>query len=111
MVLMQHDDDTLNDEALKTWCTDQENHSGYFLFNTRGRCAEHNLSWNLALVFGLICLDSSDRLMIQEKKFTCTVSVPDRLQKQQLNRLLLGSNEQIRHDDGMELSSLLGQRS
>ena len=51
MVLMQHDDDSLNDEALKTLCTEQENYGGYFLFNTRGRCAEHNLSWESILGF------------------------------------------------------------
>ena len=28
--------------------------------------------------------------------------MPDRLRKQQLNRLLLDSNEQVRHDAGME---------
>ena len=51
MVLMQHDDDSLNDEALKTLCTDRENHGGYIQFNTRGRRAEHNLSWESSLGF------------------------------------------------------------
>ena len=51
MVLMQRDDDSLNDEALKVLCTEQEQHGGYFLFNTRGRCAEHDLNWASGLGF------------------------------------------------------------
>ena len=47
-VILQHDD---NDEALKMLCTDQTNHGGDFLFNTRGRCAEHDLSWETSLGF------------------------------------------------------------
>ena len=31
VVKMQHDDDSINDEALKTLCTDQANQGGYFL--------------------------------------------------------------------------------
>ena len=42
IVMMQHDDDSLNDEALRTLCTDQANQGGYVLFNTRGRCAEQD---------------------------------------------------------------------
>ena len=51
MVIMQHDDDSINDEALKMLCTDQANPGGYFLFNTRGHCAKQDLSWETSLGF------------------------------------------------------------
>ena len=51
MVVMQHDDGRLNDEALKALCTDKVNKGGYFLFNTRGRCAEQDPSWERSLGF------------------------------------------------------------
>ena len=47
----------------------------------------------------------------EERRFTFTMSLPDRLRKRQRNLPLLDSNELDRHDDGMELSSRLGQRS
>ena len=49
IVMMQHDDGSLNNEALRTLCTDQANQGGYVLFNTRGRCAEQDLSWETSL--------------------------------------------------------------
>ena len=51
MVIMQHDDDSINDEALQLLCTNHANQGGYFLFNTRGRCAEHDLNWASGLGF------------------------------------------------------------
>ena len=45
MVIVQHDDDSLSDEAIKALCDLQENQGGYFLFNTRGRTSDHNPNW------------------------------------------------------------------
>ena len=42
MVVAQHDDDSLSDEALKTLCNQQANQGGYFLCNTRGRTREQD---------------------------------------------------------------------
>ena len=51
MVVMQHDEDSLNDEAIKVLCIEQANHGGYFLFDTRGRCREQDSSWEASLGF------------------------------------------------------------
>ena len=94
---MQRDDDSLNDEALKVLCTDQEEHGGYFFFfNTRGRCAEHDLNW--ASGPGLVQSFDDPGEEIHLHYEVCQTG----LQKQQLNRLLLDSNEQVRHDAAME---------
>ena len=45
MVVVQHDDDSLCDEALETLCNEQANQGGYFLFNTRGRTREQDSNW------------------------------------------------------------------
>ena len=51
MVIAQHDDDSLSDEALKTLCNQQANQGGYFWFNTRGRTIEQDSNWETSLGF------------------------------------------------------------
>ena len=51
MVVVQHDVDSLSDEALKTLCNEQANQGGYFLFNTRGRTREQDSHWETSLGF------------------------------------------------------------
>ena len=94
VVVMQHDDDGLDDEAKKLLCTQHSNQGG------EGRIR----AGTPVSASGPICPDSSGRLPNQEKTSISTVRLPDRLRKLQLNLPLLGSNEQDQHDDGTELS-------
>ena len=48
---MQHDDDSLSDEALKTLCNEQANQGGYFFFNMCGRPREQGSNWDTSLSF------------------------------------------------------------
>ena len=45
MVVMQHDEDSLSDDAIKVLCADQANQGGHVLFTTRGRSAGQESSW------------------------------------------------------------------
>ena len=51
MMIAQHDDDSLSDEASKTLCDLQANQRGYFSCNTRGRTSERDPSWESSLGF------------------------------------------------------------
>ena len=51
MVVVQHDENNLIDEAIKTLCNHQANQGGYFLFNTRGRTKKQNSNWETILGF------------------------------------------------------------
>ena len=56
MLVMQHEEDSLNDEAIIMLCTEQANQGGFFLFNTRGRCREQDSSCVTSLGFWTISL-------------------------------------------------------
>ena len=94
MVVVQHDDDSLSDEAIKTLCDEQANPGGYFLFNTTDAPESRIRTGKPVLVSGPIYLASSHRLSNQEAKLTSTVSLLDRLRKRQWNLPLLDFNEQ-----------------
>ena len=51
MVVAQHIDDRLSDEALRTLCNQQVNQGGYFLLNTRGCPREQDSTWDTSLGF------------------------------------------------------------
>ena len=103
MVVMHHDEDSLNDEAPKTMCIEQANQGSYFLFNTRGRTRDQDSNWETSLSFwaNLPRLTQSFAEPGEEIHLHCESArhgLPS-----------LYSNERDRHD-GAELSSRLGQR-
>ena len=49
MVVMQHDEDSLTDDAPKTVCIEQANQGSNFLFNTRGRTRDQDSNWETSL--------------------------------------------------------------
>ena len=51
MVVAQHIDDRLSDEALRTLCNQQVNQGGYFLLNTRACPREQDSTWDTSLGF------------------------------------------------------------
>ena len=51
MVVAQHIDDRLSDEALRTLCNQQVNQGGYLLLNTRACPREQDLTWDTGLGF------------------------------------------------------------
>ena len=51
MVVMQHDEDSLTDDAPKTMCIEQANQGSNFLFNTRGRTRDQDSNWETSLSF------------------------------------------------------------
>ena len=112
-MIVQHDDNSLSDEAIKALRDLQENQGGYFLFNTRGRTSDHNPNWESSRGFflGQISLGMPSCLPIREKRFIFTTKLPDMWQRPQWNLPSLDFKGQDRHDDGTEVFLQLGQRS
>ena len=57
MLVAQHNDDSLNDEALRTLCNQQVNQGGSFLLNMRGCPREQDLTSDTSLNFWTNLLD------------------------------------------------------
>ena len=111
MMIAQHDDDSLSDEASKTLCDLQANQRGYFSFNTRGRTSERDPSWESSLGFWTNLRGLAKSFADPGEEVTFTLRLPDMLRKLESNLPSLDFNGQDRHDDGTEGSSQLGQRS
>ena len=114
VLIAQHNDDSLNDDSLRAMCEQQANQGGYFLLNHSVRCANNKrtkevISCSICAVVqrnrirlgtpvwnsGPICLDSSDRLLNQERISIFTSIAPDELRKLQWNPPSHDSNELV----------------
>ena len=51
MLTAQHNDDSLNDDAIRALCEQQANQGGYFLLNLRNGPKEQDPTWDISLGF------------------------------------------------------------
>ena len=110
MLTAQHNDDSPNDDSIRSLCEQQANQGGYFLLNLRSCPKEQDSTWDTSLVFAPLCPDSSDRLLKLERISIFTSIPRNELRKLQWNPPSHDSSGLDRRDGGTVLSAPRGQR-